>query len=170
MKRVWQTRTGKDNGNCMQAAMASMFEVDLDAVPDFKEEEEKWFSHYWDFVKRQGHRIVGTLSNQKYSLLRSPEYFKKNKVHPDRFPELKTRWKAGVHGYFFAGVLSPTYYDPEDKDPISHAVIIDADFNIVHPVSRDYEGMTEFPLSDKIGYNGIIDVVPIVPFDKGSER
>ena len=35
MKPVFQTRYGKDEGNCYQACLASIMEMELDEVPDF---------------------------------------------------------------------------------------------------------------------------------------
>jgi len=35
MKKVFQTRVSKENGNCAQAVIASLFELRLEEVPDF---------------------------------------------------------------------------------------------------------------------------------------
>ena len=35
MKKVFQTRISKNNGNCAQAVVASLFDLELDDVPDF---------------------------------------------------------------------------------------------------------------------------------------
>lgn len=39
MKKVFQTIVDKDHGNCMQAVVASLFELELDDVPNFIEME-----------------------------------------------------------------------------------------------------------------------------------
>lgn len=44
---VFQTRYGKDFGNCFQAAVASLFELGLDDVPDFCNVYNKNYYEYF---------------------------------------------------------------------------------------------------------------------------
>jgi hypothetical protein len=50
MKPIMQTKFGKEEGNCFQASVASLFELKLDEVPDFcniyRDDEEHWFREF----------------------------------------------------------------------------------------------------------------------------
>jgi hypothetical protein len=52
MKKIYQDKFGEPKGNCLQAAIASIFELALDAVPNFVEFEDDWFVKLTAFVKR----------------------------------------------------------------------------------------------------------------------
>lgn len=58
MKPVTQTETGED-GNCERAAIASIFEVTLDDVPDFRaldQQGESWWWHLSEWCAARGVR------------------------------------------------------------------------------------------------------------------
>jgi hypothetical protein len=100
-----------------------------------------------------GYEYEGCLCNPHY-------YFRKlNDPPDDRFPELKEM--EGVNGYFYAIVLSPKYYKEGEIPLPTHAVVIDKHCNIVHDPNLNYKNLDKYPLSDEIGYNGIIDVFMI---------
>lgn len=155
MIKVYQTIIDRHIGNCMQAAIASLFEKSLEEVPNFKALKEMWFSAIYEFVEKQGYEFEGTLYNNKLYL--------KNKLHVegnnDRFPEIKEM--TGVNGFFFATVYSPKYYNPNDESPATHAVIIDKNFNIVHDPNPNYKDIINYPEVDVVGYNGIINIFMI---------
>jgi len=155
MTPVYQTLVSKTNGNCMQAAFASLFDLPLDEVPNFIEHGCMWAQVMFEFISPRGYEFNGTLYNSRYFELIQPEYG----LPKDRFPELKTM--NGVNGYFFASVYSPKFYDPADKRPTQHAVIINNDLQIVHDVNPEYKGVRSYPLADKVGYNGILEVLMI---------
>jgi hypothetical protein len=50
MKKVYQTKYGEGKGNCFQAAVASILELNLSDVPDFVNEykirESQWWEEY----------------------------------------------------------------------------------------------------------------------------
>jgi len=60
----------------------------------------------------------------------------------------------GVNGFFYATVCSPTYNPKGELSGITHAVVIDKKFNIVHDPNPNYKDVKRiYPLHDK--YNGI---------------
>jgi len=150
MTPVYQTIVDSNNGNCMQAAFASLFDLPLDDVPNFKEVTD-WFQVLWQFLKRHGYEYNGLLVNPK-SLGCWGE---------DRFLEIKEM--NGINGFFFATVNSPKFFDSvkycdyKDHSP-THAVVIDKDFNIVHDPNLAYKDIKNYPLHEYIGYNGIINI------------
>jgi hypothetical protein len=147
MKKVYQTIIDKGKGNCMQAALAALFDLELNEVVNFNEIDD-WQGELFKFVKEQGYDFEGTLYNSNY--YRSCK---------SRFHELKEM--GGVNGYFFATVLSPKYYNATDENPITHAVIVDQDLNIVHDPNPNYKKLDNYPLESNIKHNGIINVYMI---------
>ena len=49
MKRVVQTRFGKGTGNCFQAVLASIFEIDINAIPYFQDADD-WYSMFREWA------------------------------------------------------------------------------------------------------------------------
>lgn len=45
-------------GNCLQAAIATLLELPLDAVPHFAESSGDWVAEMVQFARQRGHRIV----------------------------------------------------------------------------------------------------------------
>jgi|LDZU01.1.fsa_nt_gi hypothetical protein len=55
MKPVFQTIYGYPDGNCFQAAAASIFEMSLDEVPHFwKQYKNRWWDYYVEFCMERG--------------------------------------------------------------------------------------------------------------------
>jgi hypothetical protein len=55
MHYVEQTRTEQGKGNCFQACLASIFELPLEAVPDWNANGEgRWLSIYDDWLAERG--------------------------------------------------------------------------------------------------------------------
>lgn len=158
MIKVFQTIINAGHGNCMQAAMASLFELKLEEVPNFKE-EESWFGSMYKFVREHGYDFDGTLYNRKNGLWNGTIL----KGYEDRFEEIKNM--EGINGYFYAVVYSPKYYKLAEhpKDSVTHAVIIDKDFNIIHDPNPENQELKKYPYADEIGYNGIADIFMINP-------
>lgn len=68
MKKVYQTKlhTESQNGNCLAAAMASFFELDLDEVPKFEEmSDSEWFGALNDWIASQGFRRTAYYPEEK---------------------------------------------------------------------------------------------------------
>ncbi len=162
MKKVYQTIISRLHGNCMQAVIASLLELELDQVPHFKD-EESWFSTMFNFLKKHGYIIRGELTNKADGLIHQTV----NSNYVDRFPDVKNM--EGIGGFFYAGVHSPLYYRPNDKPITDHAVVIDRYFNIVHDPNPWNEDVKKYPLADLIGYNGVVDVILIEPIDKSDQ-
>ena len=51
-----------DKGNCMQAAYATLFQLELNDVPNFIS-KERWFQSVLDFYKEQGYQYVRSVRN-----------------------------------------------------------------------------------------------------------
>ncbi len=158
MNKVYQTVVDKGHGNCMQAAMASLFDKNLDDVPNFIE-YESFFSPMYKLITDNDCGYHGTLFNKNFSKLLHPtdDCFKKVKFSRNYAMSEKRLYKEkGVGGYFYASVLSPKYFSWNDM--VFHAVIIDRDFNIVHDPNPGNQNISHYPLSGFLKYNGIIDV------------
>ncbi len=82
---VWQNITGQ-NGNCMQAAIASLLEVELDTVPNFKTAGKRALRDMIQFMKSRGYSFVRLITPKSDLNTVSSEF--------------------GVNGYFFAVVRS----------------------------------------------------------------
>jgi hypothetical protein len=52
VKPVFQTIQG-DNGNCLQACVASIFELPLEEVPHFLEADEGWFERFAAWLRER---------------------------------------------------------------------------------------------------------------------
>lgn len=158
MIKVYQTIVDKDNGNCMQAVIASLFGLPLDDVPHFMK-EESWFISLYRFAEKYGYEVQGSLYNRANGLINGTVFEKYN----DRFNEIKEM--DGVGGYFYGVVYSPKYHllAEHRKDSVKHAVVIDKNFNIVHDPNPENQELKKYPYADEIGYNGITDILMINP-------
>lgn len=162
MNKLYQTKYGA-KGNCMQTAIASLFESPLDEVPNFIE-YESWFPPLHAFLIKRGYELSGELHNKVYSTLISPtngcfeevKWYKPSIITPKCLKK-----HEGINGLFSASVLSPKYFNW--RDLCAHSVIIDKDFNIVHDVNQKYQSIKKYPLADILGYNGIINIDLINP-------
>jgi hypothetical protein len=113
MKKVYQTIIDKDKGNCMQAAIASLLELELNDVPNFIEHTETR-----DFSLT----MHGFLSDKGYHMCTISRY----RHDKTEFLKKVARFDNGVNGFFYASVRSQTFTDA------THAVIVDVGLNIVH--------------------------------------
>ncbi len=64
---VYQTRYGSKKGNCFQAALASLFELKLDAVPDFcnkySTHTDEWYVQYLKWLNKRGYTSITIKDN-----------------------------------------------------------------------------------------------------------
>lgn len=168
MKKVFQTIIDPKHGNCMQAVFASLFDDELDNVPNFIE-MDSWHDSMMSYVKSKGYEYKGMLHNKKWVTLCQPTttgVFSEAKWYaPGIMNKTNLKKHGGVDGLFYAGVCSPKLFTWTGLG--THAVIIDKDFNIVHDPNINYENILNYPLSNIIGYNGVIDVYL---FDKMKEK
>ena len=54
MKKVFQTKFGKPDGNCFAACLASILELPIEEIPDYKQPEGRWFRNYRKWIKQYG--------------------------------------------------------------------------------------------------------------------
>lgn len=163
MKKIYQTIIDKDKGNCMQAVVASLFEKELNEVPNFME-YDKWFEEMMIYFQEQGYKLSGYLHNEKYQSIIQPTLncFQIDHFDPSEMMSFETLSKyTGVNGFFFASVLSPKNANGSNLNQYTHAVVIDSAFNIVHDPNKEYEKIYQYPLVNFIEFNGIIDVFKI---------
>lgn len=159
MKKVYQRIVDVGHGDCMQAAMASLFGDEYENVPAFIE-HDNWFELFCDFIESKGYeydgmlhnKVWGTLMNPTFECFENPSFDKWSLLEPENLKSYQ-----GVDGLFYASVLSPKYFNWDDLSA-THAVICDQNLNIVHDPNMDYGNIRAYPLSSVIGYNGIINV------------
>ena len=151
---IYQTFIDGKRGNCMQAVMASLFELSLEKVPNFIELGDEWHNSMCSFIYDQGYELLGTLYNPNdfYAEVVSP----KDIIPECRFEEMKTKYK-GINGYYYAAVFSQKFYDPSKSwiNQITHAVVVDSNLNIVHDPNRENKS-NGYLRSNEIGYNGVL--------------
>jgi hypothetical protein len=58
MKPVFQTKFGLGNGNCLQAAVASVLDCELGEVPDFNMSGIGWFEEMTEWAFNEGHGLL----------------------------------------------------------------------------------------------------------------
>ena len=158
MKQVYQTIVDKNHGNCMQAAFASLFDDELENVPNFIE-LHNWFEALSDYVKSKGYEYDGMLHNLKWNRLRDPKtnVFSSNSRGKTSMSLSALKKCESVNGFFYAGVCSPNLFTWDD--PRYHAVLVDKNCNIVFDPNPNYTNkINKYPFSDFIDYNGVIDV------------
>lgn len=73
---------------------------------------------------------------------------------------------SGINGLFYASVFSPKYYKEEDGFEgyqITHAVLINKNYEIVFDPNPNYKDLKKYPASEQLGYNGIKTVYLFAP-------
>lgn len=166
MIKIYQTIVDKGHGNCMQAAIASLFNTKLEDVPNFIEFKDRWFSEMHKFINKNGYHYDGMLHNKNYTIVSTPTHhcFNKPSWHKSSIITPKKLYKEqGVDGYFFASVLSPKYFNWSSGSTSTHAVLIDKNYNVVHDVNPGYKDIFMYPMAELLKYNGLIDVFLINP-------
>ena len=113
MKKVFQTVVDSGKGNCMQAAIASLLELDLEDVPNFIEFVGKgqWLKTMHGFLNEKGYDAI-TVG--------------KSKGQGTQWLKDLAKFDNGVNGYLYASVPSRTFENG------THAVIVDTDLRVVH--------------------------------------
>lgn len=147
MIKVYQEDSSSTKGDCMRAVVASIFEEDLKDVPNFIEIEGDWFKVFLDYFNSRGYKHITPLYNP---IMWKEESFKEHSLQSlDKLKEFK-----GINGLFYATVCSPTYNSKGSLSGITHAVVIDREFNIVYDPNPNYKNIKrKYPLHDK--YNGV---------------
>lgn len=142
---VGNGRNGTKMGDCMKAAMATLFKVGYDDVPHFMEYSD-WHKVFREFISSQGYKWEKELWNPRAL-----------GVHcKDNMEDLLNM--EGVNGLFLGTVYSPAYADIRDVPISKHVVIIDKECNIVFDPNKKYENLAEYPAARYLNYNGIVSV------------
>jgi len=131
MKKVYQTIVDKGNGNCMQAVVASLFDLELKDVPHFLEYGKKWYEVFDNFFIDKGYDNICYINRMDDDTLD----FMKEIAHFD----------GGINGFLFGVINSQTYEDT------THAVVIDKDLNIIHDPNPNGKALSLTP-NDVIGF------------------
>ncbi len=160
MRKIYQRIIDPRKGDCMQAAIASLFDDEYENVPAFIENDNmgELFDKY---LESKGYVCENGLYNKTWSILlhpteeckQKPRFYEPQVLKPENMGE-------GVNGLFYCSVLSPKYFSWNDMN--MHAVICDKNFNIVHDPNLEYRGIRSYPLASVIGFNGITGVYNIV--------
>ena len=118
MTPVYQTVIHKGHGNCMQATIASLFDLTLDEVPNFIELDCDWFNVMGKMYSDRGYDLCCFNPRGRIELVK--EVLKVDK---------------GVNGYWYASVASIFF-----GNDVTHSVIIDKDLNVVHDPNPNNKG------------------------------
>lgn len=133
---VWQNIKGQ-NGNCMQATVASLLELEINAVPNFKLAGKRALRDVIAFMKQHGYSFV-RLINPKQDLTTIKD-------------------EEGINGYFFGIVRSKINIEGH------HAVVVDRNCNIIHTVNKEYDGIKQFDKRSESEINGLIFIFVFNP-------
>jgi hypothetical protein len=151
MNKAFQTISGNGKGNCMQAVIASLLDLEIDKVPNFAEHfNGDWVQVRNDFLEKYGYKEIIILVNPN---IEGWEVYKDTDICLSNLHKYK-----GIEGFFDASVASPKYWE---KDKTTHALVVDNKCNIVHDPEKDYQSLEKYPMADEIGFNGIRQVVII---------
>ena len=154
MTPVYQTIISGTEGNCMQAAIASLLDMKLEEVPDFKKSGHLWMQDIYRFLWNNGYEYHGSIRN--------PRDF--GSWGEDRMSKIK-ELSPGIDGFYFAIVYSPTFANFSDfntnKSVTTHAVIVDSNCNILHDPNPDNKDRQNYPGHLKLDYNGVLEVFMI---------
>lgn len=154
MTPVFQTIISGTNGNCMQAAIASLLDLPLESVPNFKEFGALYFEKVYKFLWDNGYEYHGSIRNPK-------DFGSWGEDRMGNIAELS----PGLDGFYYAIVYSPAFADFRNfntNDSVAtHAVIIDSQCNIVHDPNPANAGRVVYPGHLKLGYNGVTEVYMI---------
>lgn len=154
MRKVYQRIIDPGHGDCMQAAIASLFDDEYENVPPFIELGNNMSKAFDEYVDSKGYYLKKQLHNYKFQLLMDPtgECIKKPAFNK-KYVLNHLNLNDGIGGYFYCAVLSPKYFSWQDM--CMHAVICDKNLNIVHDPNIAYKNILAYPLSSLIDCNGI---------------
>lgn len=102
MKKIYQTIVDPGHGNCMQAAFASLFDDELENVPNFVE-IERWYLAMKDYALSKGYSYERILLNKKWTMLIDPStgVFKETKwLKSSLLTKSNLKKYDGVNGLF----------------------------------------------------------------------
>jgi len=107
MKPVYQSCIDPGRGDCQRAVIASLFDLELEQVPNFRLYPDRtWFNVYYYFLRGLGFEYKGTCFKNRFKYERDFQ---------------------GIDGYFVACVPSKTF-----SEGITHAVVINEKGMVAH--------------------------------------
>ena len=124
MKKIYQTIVDKENGNCMQAAIASLLDKELDEVPHFLENLKKRDKGE-DVKDHESHTIL-YLYKEGYDCNVASGYTGRDRNNKEYTLAELAKIDGGLNGYFYASVPSQTFKEG------THAVIVDHNLKVIH--------------------------------------
>jgi hypothetical protein len=142
MEKVYQRIVDAGNGDCMKCAIATLLNLKYEEVPHFLEFESP-NSEMINFMAAKGFEFELCLYNYPNSEYSTIEHLKNFE---------------GIDGLFYASVFSPKYYKKEDgidAYQVTHAVLINKNYEIVFDPNVDYQNIEKYPESELLGYNGV---------------
>lgn len=125
MKKVFQTVIDKGKGNCAQAAIASLLELELEDVPNF--------------IDNPTNEIGKTVFGYLHSIGFRPTYIERKEYEKVDLLREVAKFDGGMNGYFYASVPSQTF------EGISHAVIVDTELKVVHDPNPNQKALDLTP-------------------------
>ena len=128
-------------GNCLQAAVASLLEMQINEVPNFNE-TDNWFLVLRMFLLQQGHQVDGWIDHHEG-------------LH------YKMREAIGVDGYFLGWVYS--WVGQERGKDWRHVVLVNKGLYVIHDVSPRNKDVITYPKAEEIGCNGLLAVLRTKP-------
>lgn len=154
MTPVFQTIFDQNQGNCMQACVASIFDLKLEDVPNFINYRD-WKSEFCDFFHRKGYGGYGQLENPNHKNWHNfqekiIDNFRSIDMSDHALPE-----EYSINGYYLGVVYSPKFYKEGLWFQNMHQVICDKFCNVVHDPNPKYVGV-KYPLSFEFGDSGVI--------------
>lgn len=145
MKKVFQRNVNAGDGDCMKCTIATLLGLEYEEVPHFLKFENPNVEMI-NFMITKGFEFECCLYNYPGS-----EY--------STIADLKNH--NGINGLFYASVYSPKYFKEEngiDGYQITHAVLVNKNFEIVFDPNPNYQQLEKYPAADKLGYSGIKNV------------
>ncbi|MAO65073.1 MAG: hypothetical protein CL666_08735 [Balneola sp.] len=137
MKKVYQTIVDSEDGNCAQAAIASLFGKELEEVPNFVEYRERYTEKLLDYFEVQGYPNATVVGVKRHE----PDLINK-----------AIALDSGVGGFFYASIHSMTY------EGGTHAVVVDSKLNVVHDPNPNQRalGLGRMQVVSMVFPNGIV--------------
>lgn len=155
---VFQTIHGSQ-GNCLQAAFASLLEVDLKDVPRFS--PLYWKKDIDTFLKSHGYTFEGEIFSQDFYDIWSTPRDCYQGSHKDKSEIISVENLAkieGVHGFTVGAVLSANHFKWNETPIQMHAVVCSVNGKIVHDPNDQYKDLKQYPLAHILGFDGLTHV------------
>ena len=145
MKPILQTVIDEGIGNCMQAAVASMLEVQLSDIPNFmdyadKKDPSKWHLKFMDVMESYGYEFEGS---KMIADSKSETYFDLGK-------------EMMINDCIYASVKSRNF------EGTGHAVLLDSKGVVIHDPHPEQAFMgVDVVATDELNYWQMFSLIPM---------